>query len=182
KQRYLNQPYGDVWLHLRPLVYREHPYMWPTIGKEVSHIENARLTDVMHFFKEFYNPSNAVLCIGGNIEFEEADTQYQKWFGDIPAGKVNLNQYPVEPYRTERIEKTVTAAVPQNALYMAFLMPERIHPDYYSLDLLSDILSGSESGRLIKALVRERKLFTHIHAYITGDLDKGMFVVEGRLH
>ena len=63
KQRYLNQPYGDVWLKLRPLVYTTHPYQWATIGKEISHIENATLHDVKDFFFTHYVPSNAILVV-----------------------------------------------------------------------------------------------------------------------
>src|SRR6201991_2208026 len=61
KQRYLNQPYGDVWLKLRPLAYRVHPYKWATIGKEISHIENATMQDVQDFFFRYYVPNNAIM-------------------------------------------------------------------------------------------------------------------------
>lgn len=181
KQRYLNHPYGDAWLHLRPLVYETHPYRWPTIGKEIPHIENAKLEEVVAFFEQFYNPSNAVLCIAGNITFEAALEFCEKWFGDIPAGPVNNNHYPEESTPIERKEMTIVADVPQNAIYMAFLMVNRLHPLYFAFDLLSDILSGSESSRFTNILVREKGLFTHVHAYITGDIDKGLFVVEGKL-
>ena len=63
KQRYLNQPYGDVWLELRPLAYEKHPYQWATIGKDITHIEKAEMSDVKAFFKKFYCPSNAILCL-----------------------------------------------------------------------------------------------------------------------
>lgn len=181
KQRYLNQPYGDAWLHLRPLAYSVHPYSWPTIGKEISHIEDATLEDVVAFFEKFYNPSNAVICLAGNLDAEIAFSLCEKWFGDIPSGEINKNRYPAEPKPQTRREKTVVADVPQNAIYMAFLMPERTNPDYYAFDLLSDILSGSESSRFTNILVKDKKLFTHVHAYITGDMDKGLFVVEGKL-
>jgi zinc protease len=181
KQRYLNHPYGDAWLHLRPLVYQTHPYRWPTIGKEIRHIENASLDEVVSFFEQFYNPSNAVLCIAGNIALEPALALCEKWFGDIPAGPVNHNRYPEEAIPAQRKEMTITADVPQNALYLAFLMVDRLHPLYFAFDLLSDILSGSDSSRFTNILVREKGLFTHVHAYITGDIDKGLFVVEGKL-
>jgi zinc protease len=181
KQRYLNQPYGDSWLKLRPLAYEKHPYQWATIGKEISHIENAKLDDVVHFFERFYNPSNAVLCIAGNIQFEEAIRLTEKWFGDIPAGPVNPNTYIKETEKKNRRELTVNADVPQNAFYMAFNMVERVHPMYFAFDLLSDMLSGSESSRFTNILVKEKGLFTHVQAYLTGDIDEGLFVVEGKL-
>ena len=181
KQRYLNQPYGDSWLKLRPLAYKQHPYQWATIGKEISHIDYAHLNDVIAFFERFYNPSNAVLCIAGNINLESAYSLCDKWFGSIPAGKVNENRYAVEPIQTERRETTIIADVPQDAIYLAFHMVERIHPLYYAFDLLSDVLSGTESSRFMNVLVKELGLFTHVHAYITGDIDKGLFIVEGKL-
>ena len=181
KQRYLNQPYGDSWLKLRPVAYENHPYRWATIGKEISHIENACLDDVIQFFETYYNPSNAVLCIAGNIGFDEAKRLTEKWFGDIPAGPVNPNTYPKETVKPNRRELTITADVPQNAIYMAFNMVERMHPSYFAFDLLSDILSGSDSSRFTKKLVKEAGLFTHVQAYLTGDIDEGLFVVEGKL-
>jgi len=181
KQRYLNQPYGDSWLKIRPLAYETHPYQWATIGKEISHIEDANLNDVIQFFEKFYNPSNAVLCIAGNIEFTEVVKLTEKWFGDIPSGIKNDNAYAKEPTKKIRKALTVESDVPQNAIYMAFNIVERVHPMYFALDLLSDILSGSDSSRFMKLLVKEQKLFTHIHAYLTGDIDAGLFIVEGKL-
>src|SRR6185436_4806778 len=71
KQRYLNQPYGDVWLMLRPLAYKVHPYKWATIGKEISHIENATLQDVKDFFFKYYVPNNAVMVVAGNVTVDQ---------------------------------------------------------------------------------------------------------------
>ena len=181
KQRYLNQPYGDAWLHLRPLAYQVHPYQWATIGKEISHVENANLTDVISFFETFYNPSNAVLCLAGNISFNSAKELTEKWFGEIPAGKKNTNHYPIEPIRYKRNEKTIDANVPQKAIYLAFNMVERNHPLYYAFDLLSDILSRSESSYFINILIKEKLLFTQLEAYVSGDIDAGLFIIEGKL-
>ncbi|NQW43469.1 MAG: insulinase family protein [Bacteroidetes bacterium] len=181
KQRYLNQPYGDAWLHLRPLAYQVHPYQWATIGKEISHVENANLTDVISFFETFYNPSNAVLCLAGNISFNSAKELTEKWFGKIPAGKKNTNHYPIEPIRYKRNEKTIDTNVPQKAIYLAFNMVERNHPLYYAFDLLSDILSRSESSYFINILIKEKLLFTQLEAYVSGDIDAGLFIIEGKL-
>ncbi len=181
KQRYLNQPYGDAWLHLRPLAYETHPYQWATIGKDISHVENAQLSDVIHFFETYYNPSNAVLCISGQIDFEKAINLSEKWFGNIPSGKKNPNIYPKEALKKLRKEKTITADVPQKAIYLAFNIVNRAHPKYYAFDLLSDILSRSESSRFTKILIKEKGLFNQLEAYVTGDMDEGLFVIEGKL-
>lgn len=181
KQRYLNQPYGDVWLKLRPLAYQVHPYRWPTIGKEISHIEQARLDDVKAFFKKFYTPGNAILCVAGNVSLQEVKELSEKWFGPIPPGEKNERNLPAEPRQTEARKLSVNADVPANAIYKAYHCCSRLSPDYYASDLLSDLLSRGRSARLHNALVKEQQLFSDIHAYMSGDLDEGLFIVEGRL-
>ncbi|MDO3627688.1 pitrilysin family protein [Mucilaginibacter sp. BT774] len=180
KQRYLNQPYGDVWLKLRPLVYKKHPYKWATIGKEIKHIEDARIGDVKAFFKKHYNPQNAIMVVGGNITTEQAKQLAEKWFGPIPAGEKYLRDLPQEPVQQEERRLTVTAKVPLNDVYIAFHMPGRLDEGYYETDLISDILSRGNSSRLYKTLVKDKQLFSEIHAYNMGSFDKGMFVVEGK--
>ncbi|MGZ3776895.1 MAG: M16 family metallopeptidase [Mucilaginibacter sp.] len=180
KQRYLNQPYGDVWLKLRPIVYKEHPYRWATIGKELKHIEDARIEDVKAFFKKHYNPQNAVMVIGGNIDTAKAKELAEKWFGPIPAGEKYVRNLPKEPAQHEARRETVTAKVPLNDLYIAFHMPARLEKGYYEIDLVSDILSRGNSSRLHRTLVKDKELFSEIHAYNMGSFDSGMFVVEGK--
>jgi predicted Zn-dependent peptidase len=180
KQRYLNQPYGDVWLKLRPLVYKTHPYRWATIGKTIKHIEDARIEDVKAFFKKHYNPQNAIMVVGGNITTERVKELSEKWFGSIPAGDKYHRNLPQEAEQLEARRETVTAKVPLNDVYIAFQMGTRIDEDYYVVELLSDILSRGNSSRLYKSLIKEKQIFSEVHAYITGSLDKGMFVLEGK--
>ena len=180
KQRYLNQPYGDVWLKLRPLVYKKHPYQWATIGKEIKHIEDAQMADVKAFFTKHYNPQNAIMVIGGNVTTEHAKQLAEKWFGPIPAGERYQRNLPQEPEQKEERRLTVAAKVPLNDVYIAFHMPGRLDEGYYEADLISDILSRGNSSRLYKTLVKDKQLFSEIHAYNMGSFDKGMFVVEGK--
>ncbi len=180
KQRYLNQPYGDVWLKLRPLVYKKHPYKWATIGKEIKHIEDAKMEDVKAFFKKHYNPQNAIMVVGGNVKTEDIKQLAEKWFGPIPAGEKYHRNLPQEPEQHEERRETVTAKVPLNDVYIAFQMGARLDESYYVAELLSDILSRGNSSRLYRNLVKEKQLFSEVHAYMTGSLDKGMFVFEGK--
>jgi zinc protease len=180
KQRYLNQPYGDVWLKLRPLAYKNHPYRWATIGMELSHIEDAKMEDVRAFFEKYYRPSNAILVVAGAVNPDEVLQLARKWFGPISSGIKNYRSLPVEPPQTEERRETVTADVPLNSLYMAFHMPDKKDPGFYESDLVSDILSRGNSSRLLQALVKEQKLFSEINAYITSSIDPGLFVVEGK--
>lgn len=181
KQRYLNQPYGDVWLKLRPLAYHAHPYQWATIGKEIKHIEDAQMEDVKAFFAKYYNPSNAILCIAGNFELEQVKTLVNKWYGDIPSGLKPARILPAEPQQTEFREQIIERNVPSDAFYYAFKMPERKSPDYYIADILSDALGRDKSSRLYVKIQKELKLVTEIGAYITGSLDDGLLIISGKL-
>ncbi|WP_461452358.1 M16 family metallopeptidase [Mucilaginibacter sp.] len=180
KQRYLNQPYGDVWLKLRPLVYKKHPYRWATIGKEIKHIEDAKIEDVKAFFKKHYNPQNAIMVVGGDVTLAQVKALSEKWFGLIPAGKKYHRDLPKEDPQHEERRETVTAKVPLNDVYIAFQMEGRMHKSYYAIELMSDILSRGHSSRLYKALVKEKQVFSDVHAYISGSIDTGMFVFEGK--
>lgn len=180
KQRCLNQPYGDVGHIIRPLAYRKHPYQWPTIGKELSHIAEATLADVKDFFFKFYAPNNAVLAVTGNISFEEAVALTEKWFGDIPRRKVPVRNLPKEPEQKEERRLEVERNVPLDALFMAYHMCDHASLDYYAFDILSDILSNGRSSRLNRRLVQEKKIFSSVDAYISGSIDAGLLQISGK--
>ncbi|MEQ6119922.1 pitrilysin family protein [Reichenbachiella sp. MALMAid0571] len=180
KQRYLNQPYGDAWLKLRPLAYEKHPYRWATIGKEIAHIENATMEDVKAFFYKFYVPNNAVLVVAGDVDFDEVKKLTEKWFGPIPKGAVLNRNLPVEPKQEVKRTETIEANVPVNSIYKVYHTPERLSPDYYSTDLLSDILGGGRSSKLHETLVKEKRYMSSANAYITGSIDSGLLVINGK--
>ena len=180
KQRYLNQPYGDVWLRLRPMVYTTHPYQWATIGKELSHIENVQIDAVKAFFAKHYNPQNAIMVVGGDVNTEQVKALAEKWFGSIPSGNKYIRNLPAEPVQTAAKRQEVSAKVPLNSIYMAFGMAGRADESFYTTDLMSDILSRGNSSRLYRNLLKENSLFSEIHAYTTGSIDPGMFVIDGK--
>lgn len=180
KQRCLNQPYGDVGHLLRPLAYQTHPYRWPTIGKELSHIANATLDEVKDFFFRFYAPNNAVLAVTGNISWEETVRLTEKWFASIPRRNVPVRQLPQEAAQTAERRQTVERNVPLDALFMAYHMCSREDADYYAFDILSDILSNGRSSRLARRLVQEQKLFSSLDAYISGTRDAGLLHISGK--
>ncbi|MCE9539100.1 MAG: insulinase family protein [Bacteroidetes bacterium] len=181
KQRYLNQPYGDVWLLLRPMAYKVHPYLWDTIGKEISHIENVKIEDVKKFFNTFYCPNNAIMVVAGNVEVEDVKQLSEKWFGPIAKGADNKRNLPQEPEQTEARSLTVERDVPVDAIYKAYHMCSRYDKEYYAVDLISDVLSQGNSSRLHNSLIKDKKIFSDIHAYVMSDFDKGLFVVSGKL-
>ena len=180
KQNYLNQPYGDVWLLLRPLAYKDHPYKWATIGKEIKHIEDATMEDVKTFFYKHYTPQNGILCVAGNVTFEQVKKLSQKWFGPIETREKYVRELPVEPKQTKLRKLEVERDVPSDALYMTFHMASRMDKRFYLADMLSDVLSRGKSSRFTKRLVLGKHLFTELDASILGSSDSGLFVISGK--
>lgn len=181
KEHYLTKPYGDVWHKMRELAYKKHPYRWMTIGKELSHIENAKLEDVKNFFFKHYRPVNAVMVVAGNVTTEKVKALAEKWFADIPSGEMYKRNLPQEPEQTEERKLEIKANVPLDALYKCWHMPGRLDKRYYSIDLLTDILSGGGSSRLYQSLVKEKQLFSNIECHHFGSTDDGLVVIEGKL-
>jgi predicted Zn-dependent peptidase len=181
KQRYLNQPFGDAWLKLRPLAYRNHPYKWATIGKDISHIELATMEDVKGFFTRFYHPGNAVMVVAGDVSVSQVESLCNKWFADIAPGPKNERCLPVEPLQTEERLSEITAKVPVDAFYQVYHMPPRFGKAYHQADLVCDVIGRGKSSRLYQQLVKEKKLFSSMSAYVTGSLDPGLLVIQGNL-
>ncbi|MFK7807179.1 MAG: M16 family metallopeptidase [Saprospiraceae bacterium] len=180
KETCLNQPYGDSSHHIAALAYKVHPYRWPTIGLVPQHIEEATLEDVSSFYKRFYQPNNAVLSIAGNVTVKEVKTLCKKWFSDIPSVKLPKRKLPQEPPQQKPNKLIRHNNVPADALFFAFHVPARNEPDYYVVDLLSDLLANGGSSRLYRRLQKEQKLFNQIDAYVTGSIDPGLLIIEGR--
>lgn len=181
KEHYINKPYGDVWHKMRELAYTTHPYRWMTIGKELSHVENATLDDVRAFFNKHYNPSNAILVVAGNVTIKEVKRLAEKWFGPIPAGEKYERNLPAEPKQTAARSETVHANVPLDALYKCWHIYPRTDKRYYIADLVTEILSGGGSSRLYQSLVKEKQLFSNIECYHLGSTDAGLLTIDGKL-
>lgn len=180
KETCLNQPYGDMWHHLSLMAYTTHPYQWPTIGAKIEHIANASLDDVIHFFQNHYGPNNAILVIAGPLTYEKSLSLAEKWFGDIPPISLKQRLLPEEPSQTVPKSLELQSKVPAPALYMGFKMSDRKSRDFYALDLLSDVLANGRSSRFYKRLHKEKGLFSTIDAFISGTVDPGLFIIEGK--
>lgn len=181
KEHYINKPYGDVWKYLRELTYTVHPYRWMTIGKELSHIEEAQLQDVKNFFFKYYRPVNAILCVAGKTTVEEVKQLAEKWFGGIESGERYLRSLPEEPLQTAARVLRLEKEVPVSVIYKAYHIAERRNANYYVADLITELLSGGQSSRLHQRLVKEKKLFSQIDCYHTGSVEKGLLVIEGKI-
>jgi len=181
RQRYLNQPYGDLLLLLRPLAYRVHPYRWSAIGMDITHIEKADSASARHFYDRFYTPSNAILSVAGNVDPDKVFSLAEKWFGDIPSGLPGNRNLPAEPEQDERRFLTVHRPVPSAHLVIAFHTGARNSRDFYILDLLTDILAGCDSARFPSILVRNKELFSDADIYLSGEADPGLVIFSGRV-
>jgi zinc protease len=181
KEHYINKPYGDVWFKLREMAYKQHPYRWMTIGKELSHIENAALADVQNFFRKHYTPANAILVIAGNVKTDDVKKLVEKWFSEIPAGTKYKRNISPEPKQDGARKMEVKANVPLDAIYKCWHMDKRMDHGYYVADLISEVLGGGSSSRLFQKLVKEKQLFSNIECYHFGTIDNGLIAIEGRL-
>lgn len=181
REHYINKPYGDVWKHMRELAYTVHPYQWMTIGKELSHVENAYIDDVKNFFFKHYRPINAILVVAGNVKTEEIKKLAEKWFGPIEMGEKYIRCLPQEPIQDQARRKTIEANVPLDAFVKTWHMDARLEKGYYAADLITEILGGGASSRLYQSLVKEQKLFSNLDCYHFGSMDAGLLTIEGKL-
>ncbi|MDI9356995.1 MAG: pitrilysin family protein [Chitinophagaceae bacterium] len=182
KQRYINQPYGDVWLKLRELAYKVHPYKWATIGKKIEHIEEASIQDVKEFFFNYYSPNNAILTIAGNVNPLQIEKLLQKWFEPIPSRTVPSQNIPIEPIQMQEQRDETHSPVPANAFYKVYKMCNRTHHQYNTTDILSDILGTENTSTFHNTLVKKQQIFNTLNCYITGSIDPGLLVIEGKLN
>lgn len=181
KEHYINKPYGDVWFKMRELAYTEHPYRWQTIGKELSHIENAQMQDVKDLFFKYYRPVNAILVVAGNVKTAQVNQLAEKWFGDIPSGEKYTRRLPVEPAQTAPRLLKMTSDVPLDAFYKCWHIGARMDKGYYISDMITEIMGSGGSSRLYQALVKEQQLFSNIECYHFGSVEPGMLIIEGKL-
>ena len=181
KEHYINKPYGDLWFKMRALAFTTHPYKWMTIGKELSHVENATIDDVKAFFHKHYNPVNAILVVAGNVTTEQVKGLAEKWFGPIPMGEKYNRNLPEEPKQTAPKFLEVTADVPLDSLVKTWHIEARLDKGYYVADLITEILGGGGSSRMYQALVKEKQLFSSLDCYHFGSIDKGLLAIEGKL-
>lgn len=181
KETCLNEPYGDFWHHMSAMAYMRHPYQWPTIGKDFSHIEQADLRHVKHFFDTYYTPDNAILVVAGKTNTEQVKQLAEKWFGPIPRGTGRPLYQVHEPEQRDFRSKVITADVPHDAIYLAFPMAGRLEKEYYVMDLITDLLANGRSSRFYKNLYKGKKMFNTIDAFVSGYVEPGLCIIEGKI-
>ena len=181
RQRYLNQPYGDQNMLLRDMVYTTHPYRWATIGLSPEHIEQATTEEIRDFYNRFYHPSNAILSVSADIDPKQVFQLAEKWFGCIKDTPYVVPTIEQEPQQLQARRLEVERDVPATTITIAFHMGNRLSRDFFLGDMTSDLLAGGDSARLYERLIKRKRLFASANAYISGDVDCGMFVFTGQL-
>lgn len=189
-QRYMNQPYGDMWLLLRSLCYKVSPYRWATIGADIRHVAEATLEDVQQFHERFYRPDNAILAVAAPLTHEEMVGMAERAFGTLLLPRKRLSEdrcfarertYPLEPLQTASRRLEAKREVPTDAVYMAWPMCERYDADFQACDLISDILGTGNSSRLYRGMVCDGRLVSKSDACITGDAGQGLLMVSAKV-
>lgn len=189
-QRYMNQPYGDMWLLLRPLCYKVSPYRWATIGADIRHVAEATLEDVQQFHERFYRPDNAILAVAAPLTHEEMVGMAERAFGTLLLPRKRLSEdrcfarertYLQEPLQTASRRLEAEREVPTDAVYMAWPMCDRYDADFQACDLISDILGTGNSSRLYRGMVCDGRLVSESDACITGDAGQGLLMVSAKV-
>jgi zinc protease len=165
RQSYENRPYGMAEIAIDENLYPpDHPYHWPTIGS-MEDLSAASYQDVVEFFKKYYGPNNASLCIAGDIDPVKARALVEKWFGDVPAGPAVPP--PGAPVAFLDHEKRVVLEdkVSLPRLYMAWLSPAMFTPGDAELDMVASVLANGKNSRLYKRLVYDLQIAQDVSAY-----------------
>ena len=179
KQSYDNRPYGQLINVIYQNAYTTYPYRWTPIGKE-QYIDQATLAEFMNFYKTFYVPENAVLVISGDINVDQTKDLITKYYGDIPKGN-HPSPRPNKPEPPQKAEKRVVFEdnVQLPAVVLAYHIPKQGTPDYYALDLLSQLLSQGKSSRFEKEIVdKQKKAFVAQAAHLQNE-DPGLTIMFG---
>src|SRR5690606_16765194 len=179
KQRYDNTPYGQILNVVYENAYTVHPYRWSPIGKE-QYINEAKLEEFMESYGTVYVPNNATLVIGGDIDIKQTKAFVEKYFGSIPKGTKPIPRpTEVEPKQTaeRRVEFYDNIQLP--AVVLAYHTPAMGSDDWYTLQLLTQMLSQGNSSRFQKELVDKQQKGLAVGAFMIPNEDPGVAFMFG---
>ncbi len=177
RQNYANRPYGQAWALLAEALYPPgHPYRWLTIGA-MEEVEAATLDDVEGFFRRYYVPANASLCLAGAIDPEVAFALADRYFGPLPGGAPAATLAP--PPVALRADRPIRLAdrVELDRLYLSWPTVPQFHSDDAPLGLVGDLLARGRSSRLYRRLVMGEELAQDVSAHHGGRELAGSFGV-----
>ncbi len=177
-QSYENRPYGMANILLQEATYPlPHPYHWPTIGYSED-LDAASLEDVEAFFRQFYTPTNASLCIAGDFQPDHAREMVERYFWDIAPGESVPRPNAMASSLNGGVRRTMYDQVTLPRSYIVWPAVPRFHPDEPALSLLAFLLGDGRSSRLYRALVYERTIAQNVSSYHSPAALAGDFQVE----
>jgi predicted Zn-dependent peptidase len=126
-------------------------------------------------------PSNAVLVVAGRVKVDQVKALAEKWFAPIDAGIKPNRKLPQEPEQSEDRRMEISGDVPANRIYKAYPVIGRYEPEYYAIDLMSDLVGRGESSYLYEHLVQKQRIFDSIGTYQTSSIDPGLLIIQGQV-
>jgi zinc protease len=172
-ERSENSPSGVLNTRMLAAVFQWHNYGHSTIG-EKSDIENAPIERLQAFYRNYYQPDNAVLVVAGNVDEEKVLGQINARFSMIPRpARKLIPTYTAEPVQDGERQVTLRRTGDVQLFSCMFRSASSSHPDYAALRVLANLLSDSPSGRLYKQLVETKKAAS-IWGYAQGMAEAGI--------
>lgn len=170
-----NNPLGYLYFRLFNYAYTYHPYHWTPIGF-MNDIQTWTIDDIRNFHATYYQPSNAILLITGDIDPDTAFAEAQKQFGHIR----NTHEIPeftfVEPKQDGPERVVIHKESEVEMVAITFHIPDYKHPDQPALSAISEMLSAGRSSRLYEELVDKKQLVNQVYAYNMENTDPGLFI------
>ncbi len=171
-----NSPIGYLYFRLFNNAFLYHPYHWTPIGFK-DDIKNWTIEDIKEFHANYYQPSNAIIIVAGDIDAKTVFEQSEKYFKDIKSKPVLYpSAHQVEPKQdgAKRVELHKESEVQMIAI--AYKIPNFAHPDQIALSALSELLSNGKSSILQKHLVDDKKMVNQIYGYNMENKDPSLFL------
>ena len=171
-----NSPWNMLSDALNASAFQEHPYHWTVIGYE-SDIKNWTKEDLEKYFRTYYAPNNSVVVVSGNVKVDEVKRLAEKYMAPIPANEPPRPVHLIEPPQTGERRGTVQKEVSTPYLMIGYHTPQAQHKEFYSLSILSSILSSGNSSRLYSAIVDKKQLTTMIASDFSESFDPNLFQI-----
>ncbi|WP_373003209.1 M16 family metallopeptidase [Sulfurimonas sp.] len=170
-----NSPLGYLYFAMFNNAYVYHPYHWTPIGF-MNDIQTWTIKDIKDFHKTYYQPSNAILMVTGDVDPKEVFKKAKKEFGSIKnSAKIPEFKF-VEPEQDGAKRVTIHKESEVEMLAITFHIPNFKDQDQVTLSVISEILYSGKSSRLYKELIDKKRLVNQIYAYNMESIDPGLFI------
>ncbi|MGR3293019.1 MAG: M16 family metallopeptidase [Candidatus Scalindua sp.] len=176
RMRVDNSLFGKLSETLYSTAFTGHPYRWPVIGW-MSDIDMISLEDCKTFYRSHYAPNNATIILLGDIDFQEAISIVEKYFGNIPSAELTDEVIPVEEIQKQEREKDLFVDASFPWLAVAYHIPTAAHDDIPALELIGNILTSGRSSRLYRKVIYEDQSALSVFTSVDNNKDPGLFVI-----